>query len=211
MTVGEMLTEIGDKLDDPGGNRFDPTKKQELLDQAQGRLIILLLACSQAGLAREDLLGVLLTVSDEIDPDETLEVAVVPKDLFAYRRNRRGEPVIEIGGKNARFMRGPEYKDLLVRPGSTQYASKDNPAYYEERGGIIPFPVGSKVIYHYVRKPKSFVNLDEDKECELPRILHPILVQDAIKNAAKIGNKEKIRGEAESEYVRLFKGVLGWL
>ena len=146
MTVLEMLTEIGDKLGDPKGERFDSTKKQELLDQAQERLIVLLLTFGQVGLSREDLLGVLLTVSSEITPDGDTDVALVPNDFFAHRKNKRGEPIIEIGGKRGRSVRDPGYKDLLTRSGSTQYASEDNPAFYEERGGVIPFPVGSKVL-----------------------------------------------------------------
>jgi len=213
MTVLEMLTEIGDKLDDPKGDRFNPTKKLEFLNQAQDRLIILLLVFKRIGLGREDLLGVLSIVSSEVTPDAITGVAAIPDDFFDYRRNKKGEPIIEIGGKRSRRV-DADYKDWLVKPGSTHYASEDNPAYYEESGGIIPFPVGSKVIYHYVRKPQSFADLDEDDECELSPILHPILVQDAIKTAAEIDGKANIANDAEGKYhlliYKLLTGAVSW-
>ena len=199
-----MLNAIGDAINDPDGDRFDDTKKEEFLDRAKRQLVVLL-----CGLGKENLLSPFLVVSPSVAP--TGGVVVFPSDFFAFQYNTNNQPIVEVNGKVAIPISNPAIKDFLTNSKSMFYADEDNPAFYLEKGGVVPFPADSSVVYHYVRKPKSFINMDTGKECELPRNLHSIIVQGAIVEAANIDKRSEVEVKAAGQWISEIKALLGGL
>lgn len=192
MTTAEMLTVLGDRLEDTSGDLFSDTVKLRYLNIAQDKLIQLL---NPHLLTDLQTLKVDITLLTDNDVDTHFKSYFIPNNTTLDSTPFGGVlGVLGIRVANSNFIRKISFD--MAKDFTTGYFgfSATEPVYFAFKNRIYIYNTTAKVDCYFIKEPTA---LASDVNSDLNAIFHDALVELAEAELWRLSNNQARKQDAE--------------
>jgi hypothetical protein len=214
MTVSEMLTILGDRMEDTSGNLFSTTVKERYLNRAQDKLIQLL---NPHLLTDLHVLKTGVTLTADTDVDTHFKYYFTPTNAGDLDSDPFGGSLGVMGIRvvNSNFVRKISFdmaKDFTT--GLVGFSNTE-PVYFIFKGRVYIYNTTANVDVYYVKQPS--VMASGVTECDLNAVYHDALLELAeLELWRTVNNRERMATAQANAYEYIGKynqtpatGVIG--
>jgi len=195
MTTAEMLTVLGDRLEDTSGDLFSEAVKLRYLNIAQDKLIQLL---NPHLLTDLQTLKVDITLLTDNDVDTHFKSYFIPDNTTLDSTPFGGVlGVLGIRVANSNFIRKISFD--MAKDFTTGYFgfSATEPVYFAFKNRIYIYNTTAKVDCYFIKEPTALVTASPAVDCDLNAIFHDALVELAEAELWRLSNNQARKQDAE--------------
>jgi len=193
MTVVDMLTILGDRLEDPNGTFFTDTMKYRYLNRAQDKLIHLL---NNHLLTDLQVVETDISLTTDSDMESHFTRYITPSSTGDLTSDPFGGAlgVIGIRSNNSNYFRKISYEMVQdFTTGLTAFNTTE-PVYFIYKNRMYLYNTTANVDVYYIKEPAQ---MGASTECDLNGVFHDALLELAEAELWRTSNTQDRKSEAE--------------